>query len=81
MKANSFQNYLEGLHRKHANIDTGAAASYIPELLKADPAWLGIALIMVDGHVYQAGDFPATVYHTVYLQGHYLRPRPGRSGY
>ncbi len=56
MKANSFQNYLEGLHRNHANIDTGTAASYIPELLKADPAWLGIALIMVDGHVYQVGD-------------------------
>ena len=56
MKANSFQNYLEELHRNHANIDTGAVASYIPELLKADPAWLGIALIMVDGHVYQVGD-------------------------
>ncbi len=56
MKANSFQNYLEGLHRNHATIDTGAVASYIPELLKADPAWLGIALIMVDGHVYQVGD-------------------------
>ena len=56
MKANSFQNYLEGLHRDHADIDTGAVASYIPELLKADPAWLGIALIMVDGHVYQVGD-------------------------
>ena len=56
MKANSFQNYLEGLHRNHAGIDTGAVASYIPELLKADPAWFGIALIMVDGHVYQVGD-------------------------
>ena len=56
MKANSFQNYLEGLHRNHAGIDTGAVASYIPELLKADPAGLGIALIMVDGHVYQVGD-------------------------
>jgi len=56
MKANSFQHYLEGLHRNHIGIDAGAVANYIPELLKADPAWLGIALIMVDGHTYQAGD-------------------------
>ena len=56
MKANSFQNYLEGLHRNHAGIDAGEVASYIPKLLKADPAWLGIALIMVDGHTYQVGD-------------------------
>ena len=56
MKVNSFQSYLEDLHRSHAGIDAGAVASYIPELLKADPAWLGVALIMVDGHVYQAGD-------------------------
>jgi len=56
MKANSFQNYLEGLHRNHAGIDAGAVASYIPKLLEADPAGLGIALAMVDGHVYQVGD-------------------------
>jgi glutaminase len=56
MKANSFQNYLEGLHRSHVGIESGAVASYIPELLKADPAGFGIALIMVDGHVYQVGD-------------------------
>jgi glutaminase len=56
MKANSFQNYLEGLHRNHAGINAGAVASYIPKLLEADPAGLGIALAMVDGHVYQVGD-------------------------
>jgi glutaminase len=56
MKANSLQNYLESLLRDHAGLDDGAMASYIPELLKADPAWFGIALVMVDGHVYQAGD-------------------------
>ena len=56
MNSNSFQNYLEGLHRDLASIDTGAVASYIPELMKADPAGFGIALTMVDGHTYQAGD-------------------------
>ena len=56
MQANSFQRYLESLHRDYAGIDTGTVASYIPELLRADPAWFGIALMTVDGHVYQAGD-------------------------
>lgn len=31
-------------------------ASYIPELTKADPAWFGIAVATVDGHVYEVGD-------------------------
>jgi len=31
-------------------------ASYIPELTRADPEAFGIALVTVDGHVYQAGD-------------------------
>jgi glutaminase len=56
MSVNYFQNYLEALHRNYANIDKGEVASYIPELLKADPQWFGIALITVDGYVYQAGD-------------------------
>jgi glutaminase len=56
MHINYFQNYLESLHREHADIDNGEVASYIPELLKADPKWFGIALITVDGHVYQVGE-------------------------
>jgi len=31
-------------------------AGYIPELLKVDPAWFGITVITVNGHVYQVGD-------------------------
>lgn len=56
MRVNSFQEYLESLHRQFAGLDSGAVASYIPELTSADPAWFGIALITIDGHVYQAGD-------------------------
>ena len=56
MGANSFQSYLDTLYNEYARMDAGAVASYIPELLKADPAWFGIALVTVDGHVYQAGD-------------------------
>lgn len=50
------ESYLAGLHRKHAACTDGAVASYIPELTKADPAWFGIALATVDGHVYEVGD-------------------------
>jgi len=31
-------------------------ATYIPELAKANGEWFGIALVTVDGHVYQVGD-------------------------
>ena len=31
-------------------------ADYIPELKKADPAHFGIALVTIDGHVYEIGD-------------------------
>ena len=50
------QRYLEQLHADLLEIGGGEVASYIPELTKADPAWLGIALVTVDGHVYQVGD-------------------------
>ncbi len=52
----SIQSYLEELHRQFATVFAGEIASYIPELTRADPAWFGIALVTVDGHVYQVGD-------------------------
>ena len=50
------QRYLEQLHAELLALQGGEVASYIPELTTADPAWFGIALVTVDGHVYQAGD-------------------------
>jgi len=50
------QRYLERLHSELQSVVGGEVASYIPELTQADPAWLGIALVTVDGHVYQTGD-------------------------
>lgn len=52
----SFQHYLDLLHQRFASLDGGAVADYIPELGKADPDWFGIAVVTVDGHVYQSGD-------------------------
>ncbi len=50
------QQYLERLHADLSPLEGGELASYIPELTRADPNWFGIALVTVDGHVYQAGD-------------------------
>ena len=50
------QRYLEELYAKLLEMDQGEVASYIPELTRADPSWLGIALVTVDGHVYQVGE-------------------------
>ncbi len=50
------QRYLERLYDELLDVGGGEMASYIPELSRADPSWLGIALTTVDGHVYQVGD-------------------------
>ena len=56
MKITSFQHYLDQLHERFTSLDSGTVADYIPELFKADPEWFGIAIVTVDGHVYQSGD-------------------------
>jgi len=50
------QTYLEGLHSRLANMRGGELASYIPELAKADPQWLGISIVTMDGVAYSVGD-------------------------
>ena len=54
--ASPFQTYLEALHARHASLEDGEVASYIPELAKADPSSFGIAVATIDGHVYEVGD-------------------------
>lgn len=50
------QSYLESLHEKFLPLRDGAVADYIPELARANPDWFGIAIVTVDGHVYEEGD-------------------------
>ena len=50
------QAYLEQLHQQHAGLNTGAVATYIPELARANPADFAIAIATVDGQVYEVGD-------------------------
>ena len=50
------QAYLEDLHTRLAQDDSGAVADYIPELALADRSSFGIALATVDGAIYEVGD-------------------------
>lgn len=49
-------NYLEEILNQFRGFDAGSLADYIPELAKTNPHWFGIALVTVDGNVYQVGD-------------------------
>ena len=48
--------HLERLHARHASDHSGALASYIPELAKADPSSFGICVATIGGAVYEVGD-------------------------
>ena len=48
--------YLAELLERHADLDEGEVAAYIPELAHADPSHFGICLATVDGAVYEVGD-------------------------
>lgn len=50
------QTYLESLHGQLSTLQSGELASYIPELTKANPDWLGICLVTMDGVAYSVGD-------------------------
>lgn len=56
MHANLLLDYLERLREEYMDLSSGDVASYIPELLKADPQWFGIAIVTTNGHIYQVGD-------------------------
>jgi glutaminase len=50
------QDYLRGLHARLRDVEGGALAAYIPELAKADPDAIAIAIATVDGEIYSVGD-------------------------
>jgi len=47
---------LGALHARYRGCDEGRIADYIPELAKADPACFAIAIVTVDGEVFEVGD-------------------------
>ncbi|THD70084.1 MAG: glutaminase A [Bradyrhizobium sp.] len=50
------QRFLNSCYQEFRGDDSGAVADYIPELKKANPAHFGIALVTIDGHVYEIGN-------------------------
>ncbi len=50
------QQFLARCHAEFRQDQSGAVADYIPELRTADPAHFGVALVTIDGHVYEVGD-------------------------
>jgi glutaminase len=47
---------LDRLHKKYSDCHEGNVATYIPELAKANPDDFGVAVVGVDGDVYEAGE-------------------------
>ena len=50
---------LDRLHKKYGECNEGNVATYIPELGKANPDHFGVAVVGVDGDVYEAGETSA----------------------
>jgi glutaminase len=50
------KDYLQQLYTRCAPEQSGAVATYIPELAKADPNWFGICIATANGSVYEVGD-------------------------
>ncbi len=48
--------FLTGCYEEFRSDNSGAVADYIPELQRANPAHFGVALVTIDGHVYEVGD-------------------------
>jgi glutaminase len=50
------QRFLTECYEELRSDNSGTVADYIPQLKQANPAHFGIALVTIDGHVYEAGD-------------------------
>lgn len=54
--ASPLQALLEDQYECYRHLDTGAVASYIPELARANPAWFSICIVTIDGRTYKVGN-------------------------
>ena len=50
---------LDRLHKTYSACHEGNVATYIPELAKANPDHFGVAVVGVDGKIYEAGETSA----------------------
>ena len=54
--ATTYQRAVDNALSSYKNVDDGKNASYIPALASVNPGLYGIALVTVDGRVYEGGD-------------------------
>jgi glutaminase len=54
------KHFLAGCYEEFKADNSGAVADYIPELKRANPEHFGVALVTIDGHVYEVGDRAVT---------------------
>lgn len=52
-----YQALIDDLHTRFKDLDEGDVATYIPQLANTDPNLFAIAIVTIDGEVYQVGDF------------------------
>ena len=50
------QRFLASCYEEFKSDNSGTVADYIPELKRANSAHFGIALVTIDGHIYEVGD-------------------------
>ena len=55
--AHELQLLVDDVHARHADLNAGQVANYIPELGLANPDDFGICLVTADGRAFQAGDY------------------------
>lgn len=56
LEKHQLQQLIEDLHKRQESNHDGDVASYIPELLKADPAHFGVALVTNKGQIFETGN-------------------------
>ena len=56
MEVHELQTSIDQLHHRYRPLTTGAVATYIPELVKANPEAFGISIVTTEGRVFETGD-------------------------
>lgn len=56
MHSKNIKSLLSDIYQKNKNINTGAPASYIPELAKVDTGLFSLSVVTVHGEIFSVGD-------------------------
>ena len=67
--AETIRSTLAGAHGRFKDDKGGANASYIPALAEVPSDLFGLAVVTVDGRIFEIGDSPVCLCHRIDLQG------------